>query len=64
MIQCEDATRLASDRLDRKLSMREGLALRLHLLGCDGCTQFSRQMVALRRISRTYVETDGGSRED
>jgi hypothetical protein len=64
MMKCEDATRLASDRLDRSLSMREGLALRLHLLGCDGCNQFTRQMLAIRRISRHYVETDGSGSED
>lgn len=64
MMKCDEATRLASDRLDRNLSIRESLGLRLHLLGCDGCTQFTRQMLTIRRISRAYVGTDGKGNED
>ncbi|PYB72536.1 zf-HC2 domain-containing protein [Rhizobium wuzhouense] len=62
MIKCDEATRLASDRLDRGLTVREGLGLRLHLFGCDKCSQFVRQVQTIRRISRRYVETDGSGR--
>ncbi|MDH4442097.1 MAG: zf-HC2 domain-containing protein [Rhizobium sp.] len=64
MMKCDEATKLVSDRLDRNLSIREGLALRLHLLACDKCTRFSRQMQAIRRISRAYVATDGSGRAE
>ncbi len=41
--------------------MRERLGLRLHLLMCDACTQFSRQVALLRQAVRqwsTRVEND------
>ena len=62
MMKCDEATRLASDRLDRGLSIRESLSLRLHLFGCDKCNRFERQLHTIRRISRRYVETDGAGR--
>jgi Putative zinc-finger len=65
MMKCDEATRLASDRLDRSLSVRESLGLRLHLFGCDKCSRFERQLHTIRNISRRYVETDGtGGGED
>jgi hypothetical protein len=59
MMKCDEATKLASDRLDRGLSIPESLGLRLHLFGCDKCKLFDRQLLTIRRISRRYVETDG-----
>jgi hypothetical protein len=49
MLSCKDATRLVSEGLDRRLGFAERVALRLHLLVCDGCTRFKSQMAFLRR---------------
>ena len=49
LLNCKEATRLVSQGLDRRLGLAERLALRLHLLICDGCTNFSRQVAFLRR---------------
>ena len=49
MLTCKEATRLVSQGLDRRLGLAERLALRLHLLICDGCSNFSRQVAFLRR---------------
>ena len=49
MLTCKEATRLVSQGLDRRLGLGERLALHVHLLICDGCTNFSRQLVFLRR---------------
>jgi len=38
-----------SQGLDRRLGLAERVALRLHLLVCDGCTNFSKQVAFLRR---------------
>jgi hypothetical protein len=62
MMKCDEATKLASDRLDRGLSVRESLGLRLHLFGCDKCSLFVRQVQTIRNISRRYVKTDGTGR--
>jgi Putative zinc-finger len=49
LLNCKEATRLVSQGLDRRLGLAERLALRLHLLICDGCTNFSKQAAFLRR---------------
>ena len=49
MLTCKEATRLVSQGLDRRLGLTERVALRLHLLICDGCTNFSRQVAFLRK---------------
>jgi hypothetical protein len=49
MLSCKEASRLVSQGLDRRLGFAERLALRLHLLICDGCTNFSKQVAFLRK---------------
>lgn len=61
MLDCKHASRLVSQSMDRQLSLRERLGLRLHLLLCDACTQFSRQMTLLQQAVRQWssrVEND------
>lgn len=58
-MMCENATKLASDGLDRRLSIRENIGLRLHLLGCDACSGFVRQIGVMRKVTRRYVAVDG-----
>ncbi len=48
MLDCKHATRLASQAMDCPLPWRQRIALRLHLLMCDACTQFVRQLHLLR----------------
>lgn len=52
MLTCKDASRLVSEALERKLGFREWLGLRFHLLLCEACRRFERQMVALHRVLR------------
>lgn len=52
MLTCRQATHLLSERLDRPLSLRERLNLRVHLLICRGCRNFGRQMTFLRSACR------------
>ena len=49
MLDCKHATQLASRALDRRLPIRQRVALRLHLLMCDACTQFVRQLQLMRK---------------
>ena len=49
MLTCKEATRLVSQGLDRRLGLVERVALRLHLLICNGCANFSRQLAFMRR---------------
>ncbi|MHB1375792.1 MAG: zf-HC2 domain-containing protein [Thauera sp.] len=55
MLSCKDATRLCSDALERDLSLRERLSLRMHLAMCAGCTRFEEQLSVLRTLSRRFA---------
>ena len=55
-LTCKEATRLVSEGLDRELGGWERLRLRLHLLICDGCTNFSRQVDFIRRAIRKFSD--------
>jgi hypothetical protein len=47
MLKCKQASQLASRALDKKLSMREIVALKFHLLICRYCSRFSQQLKTL-----------------
>jgi hypothetical protein len=51
-LTCKEAAHLVSEGLDRDLGMMERVRLRLHLLICDGCTNFSRQLAFIRKALR------------
>ena len=48
-LTCHEASRLLSQGMDAPLPLGQRLRLRLHLLVCDACSNFSRQLRLLRR---------------
>ncbi|BAM04257.1 anti-sigma factor family protein [Phycisphaera mikurensis] len=48
-LTCREASRLGSDALDRRLAVREALAVRLHRSLCTSCRRFGRQLEAMDR---------------
>ncbi|MDR0782062.1 MAG: anti-sigma factor [Pseudomonadales bacterium] len=44
MLKCHDIAHLASDYLERQMSLRARLALALHLLLCGKCRAFIQQL--------------------
>lgn len=62
MLDCRHATLLVSQSMERRLTLRQRLALRLHLMMCDACTQFRKQVRLLRIAVAQWgrkVENDG-----
>ncbi|AUH50510.1 hypothetical protein CXB49_06670 [Chromobacterium sp. ATCC 53434] len=51
-LNCRAASRLISAGMDRPLTVAEHLKLRMHLLLCGNCRQFSRQLDLLRQAAR------------
>jgi hypothetical protein len=49
MTACRRAARLISLSLETPLNWRQRLALAIHLLGCDLCRRFRRQMRLLQQ---------------
>lgn len=54
MLSCKQASLLMSQEQDRRLSLGERLALRLHVLICDACSNYRRQMAILREACRRF----------
>ena len=55
MMNCDQTTRLASDSLERRLTWRERLAVRIHVAMCSGCRNFVNQMHTIRNLAKAYV---------
>jgi hypothetical protein len=52
-LSCKEATRLISQREDRRLTLGERMALCIHLAICRGCRAAAGQIAFLRRaVSR------------
>ncbi len=54
MPSCREVTRLNSQRFDRPLSVRERLAVWLHLQGCQACARTFAQLRFMRKTLRRY----------
>jgi Putative zinc-finger len=55
-LSCDESSRLVSDDLERPLSRAERLALRLHLMVCNRCRKFRRNLRLLRTLLRRRAE--------
>ena len=56
MYSCEQASKLSSRAMEQPLTPSERMLLRLHLMMCGRCSDFSRQIEFLRRASRKIPE--------
>lgn len=56
MLSCKETAQLVSQSYDRRLSWRERLGVRLHMVICDACSHFRRQMDFLRRVTRRFTQ--------
>ncbi|HXD06815.1 MAG TPA: zf-HC2 domain-containing protein [Burkholderiaceae bacterium] len=55
-LKCQEAARLITAQSDRSLGPRERIVLRLHLMACDACPKFQRQV---RLISEAMARWRG-----
>jgi hypothetical protein len=65
-LSCRDVTRLVLQGEDRRLSFAERLGVRLHLLICQACPRFVRQVRFMRGAVgrwRRYAEGEAASPE-
>ena len=53
---CKQAARLVSMSFERKLTLRETISMRIHLMMCRTCTFYGRQIKALRSIFIRHEE--------
>jgi hypothetical protein len=55
LISCKDASRLISQMQEGDVPLPQLLRLRLHLLLCEACKHFERQLRFLRVTMRRYT---------
>jgi hypothetical protein len=55
-LRCQQATRLQSEAMDRRLSFFQKLGLRLHLFLCKWCRRYGEQLKFLRSAARESEE--------
>jgi predicted anti-sigma-YlaC factor YlaD len=48
MLNCKQTSQLVSQSLDRRLTLKERFAVRIHLWICKYCKRFSQQLLAMR----------------
>ena len=58
MLTCKETSVLLSQAQDRPLGLGERLRLKLHLLVCAGCTNFSRQLKLIRAAIHRQRDED------
>jgi len=58
MLKCRDVAEQASEYIDRELSWRGYLAVRLHLLMCRVCREYVRQLALVTRALRHLPADD------
>jgi predicted anti-sigma-YlaC factor YlaD len=47
---CKDISKLVSESVDRELSLRERMGMRMHWVMCSLCRAYQRQVLQLRAI--------------
>ncbi|PSJ17649.1 hypothetical protein [Nitrosomonas supralitoralis] len=52
MLNCKQASQLASRAMDEKLPLWKNIALKMHLILCRSCANFTWQLQFLRKASR------------
>jgi len=60
MLTCKEVSKLLSQAQDESPGFRARLNLRLHLMLCDGCTNFQKQLEFMRAALRRYRDRDPG----
>jgi hypothetical protein len=63
-LTCKQASRLQSQAMDRRLTLVESLALRMHMVACDACTNVAKQLAFIRRALRHYPGPDSDHHSD
>jgi len=58
MLNCREATRIASQAMDAKLPWHRRLALKVHLLYCVWCRRYAAQLRLLRSASKELPPED------
>ncbi len=52
MMNCKHATSLMSQGQDRELTLAERMQLKVHLMICNGCSNYNKQLQLIRETMK------------
>lgn len=64
MLKCTEVTELCSRELDEEITLGQKVSMRAHLMMCSGCSNYRRQLAALRLAARRYAEGGAVAEDD
>lgn len=64
MRNCREMAQLCSMELERSLSIRETVSMRLHLALCTGCRNFRTHIFTLREAAQAYARGEAPELDD
>lgn len=59
MKSCKEIMKLASDKIDRELSVTERLTLSVHLALCGACREAAKMLQTIHETAESCCESDG-----
>lgn len=62
MLNCKQASQLMSRAMDNELPFWKRISLKMHLMVCDGCNNFSSQTRLLRMAARAFGTSRHGDK--
>ena len=58
MINCKEAARLLSDKLEYPLPLHKRILLRMHVIMCAACRLYGKQIAALKSLVARHLEIE------
>ena len=55
---CKQVAALLIAREDREIALSDRVAVRLHMMACDACPDFERQILLMRKVMHHWREAD------
>ena len=53
---CEVVTKKISESMDHQISTRDRLRIRIHLLGCEFCARYEKQLTTIRQMIESNID--------
>lgn len=54
MIACDKATFLISKNMEKKLTLKENISLRMHLISCNICRKYEDDIISLNQYLKAH----------
>lgn len=63
-LSCKNATEFVEKKQHEKLTFKEGLQLKLHLMMCKICSAYEKQSLLIGKVLKKHFNTTAGTEDD